>query len=332
MSQRTNKSERKTPQPGELARLARELGSPRGVDPIPPDQYLTYMGDEHPETLRLWAWVLSKTIRLGHRRASCVDERGRPLRLSDAARELEIGEANVRRAWRWLEAQGRVRRDGSRLVLTGEITRGEEKAGRSVHALPPYLRLIPAPARKMLDQLPVSQAQQCKAILEALQAKRTALISQAVAYARYLSDVQIDRACESFGIIRHSGPPRQAPEVAFHQAPGEETAGRSVHAPVSTDAPGEPNLPGPSLLTQRVSEILSPYPLPETPEAPAPNVETELCARCNGSGLRIQENVRESPGRAREIQRYQVICGCAAGDELRARRVGAGGQASTPAR
>jgi hypothetical protein len=78
--------------------LMREIGSTKGYDPMPPDQYLTYQNKRYPPKLRLWAWMLSKTIRQGHRSAYAVEEHGKGLTIQHGAADLDMDEGDVRRA------------------------------------------------------------------------------------------------------------------------------------------------------------------------------------------------------------------------------------------
>jgi hypothetical protein len=136
-----------------LETFARELGSTKGLDPIPPDQYLTFQDKRYPPTIRLWAWHLAHTIRLGKRKAWAVDDAGKELTLQHAAADLGMDGGNIRHAWRQLEIEGRVRKDGRRLRICGDIqTLGAEKEKRSevcTNTLPlSILNQIPAANRK----------------------------------------------------------------------------------------------------------------------------------------------------------------------------------------
>lgn len=318
----------KRPESGELKRLAAELGSPRGLDPIPPDQYLTFMEPHNPESLRLWAWVLSKTIRLGHRSASCVDERGRALSLADAARELAMDAGSVRRAWRWIESQGKVRRTGGRLFCAGEIVKGEEKAGRAVQPLPPFLRLLSPELRQQIEALPKERRGELTAKLEQMQAKRYELQREAMAYARYVSDLEIDTVCESFGLRRHTGPPRPTPAAPFPLLTREQMANELVQPAGGTLPKNGRGSPAPSILTSE--SLREPIPLPpfrkrkgELKETP----ETE-CKRCQGSGL-VRYTITPKPGEVRSWTESSVkFCSCAAGEKLESAEPGAAAAAA----
>jgi len=128
--------------------LMRMIGSTRGYDPIPPDQYLTYQDQRYAPKLRLWAWMLSRTIRQGYRSPHAVDQNGHALGLQHAAADLGMDVANVYRAWRELEVEGRVKREGNRLRICGDVRlpesvseKGEDEANKIVCTdnLPTYI-------------------------------------------------------------------------------------------------------------------------------------------------------------------------------------------------
>lgn len=101
--------------------LAKAMKTKKGFDPMPPDQYLTYRDRRYPPAVRLWAWIISKTMRLGHRSPFCVDGQGRDLSLSDAYRELGLDRSLARRALKELESEGRVQLQGYRIHLTADF-------------------------------------------------------------------------------------------------------------------------------------------------------------------------------------------------------------------
>jgi hypothetical protein len=105
-----------------LTELMHAMGSAKGFDPIPPDQYLTLRDKRYPPGQRLLWWLHSKTIRHGHRSPYAVDDQGRELWLKHAAVELDMDGGNIRREWGELEREGRVRREGRRLYLNGAVT------------------------------------------------------------------------------------------------------------------------------------------------------------------------------------------------------------------
>jgi hypothetical protein len=150
---------RKPPQASEgngaLSDFTQAIGSSKGFDPIPPDQYLTYQDRRYSPSQRLWAWMLAHTIALGHRSPWAVDRKTKKLlQIDDAARDLGMDPGDARRAWRELAAEGRVRKDGAKLVLAGDFalppnTSAQKKVctdlflpyyQRQIAKLPPHLR------------------------------------------------------------------------------------------------------------------------------------------------------------------------------------------------
>lgn len=190
---------------GQLApvQLMREMGSTKGFDPIPPDQYLTLRDSRYPPEQRLLWWMASKTIRYGHRSPYAVDELGKELRINHAEAELGIDPGNLRRAWRELEAEGRVRTEGRRLYLNGSVTlpalKAKEKRSEVCTDLfPPYLV-------KKINRLP---AERQKALLTEYAQESAAekdVIKEAVAAARSIFDQRKDTILSRFGIKKIQG-------------------------------------------------------------------------------------------------------------------------------
>ncbi|MES2135767.1 MAG: hypothetical protein V4502_01735 [Pseudomonadota bacterium] len=160
----------------EVARLMTEMGSTKGFDPMPPDQYLYFLGKAEPPLQRLLALVRSLTIRVGHWSPYCVDEHGKELRLADLQRLLDIDHGNFQRAVREAKARGLVRigsndagsnrtghnsRHPYRVYLCGSVAEstvyngGEEKGGVSADteqkAKPAWLRLSLAQRARVLE-------------------------------------------------------------------------------------------------------------------------------------------------------------------------------------
>lgn len=101
--------------------LMRAMGSKKGSDPIPPDQYLCFLTSKDPEQQFL-AWVRSKTIRHKHRSPHCVDERGHPLSLSHAAADLRWSLSYASRICSSLKAKGLVDKDeAGKIYLCGSV-------------------------------------------------------------------------------------------------------------------------------------------------------------------------------------------------------------------
>lgn len=88
--------------------LMRLMGSKKGSDPIPPDQYLYFLEDPDPEQ-RVPAYVRSKTIRMGHRSPFCVDEHARPITLDRLAADCGWQPSHASEYLSRLETKGLVR-------------------------------------------------------------------------------------------------------------------------------------------------------------------------------------------------------------------------------
>ena len=104
-----------------LSQFATDLGSPNGLDPIPPAQYLQFL-QSPDEELRLWGWMLQHTIGRNARSIFAVDTKGRDLNFKHAAADLDIDLSNVYKKWGGLVKIGCVKRDDEgRLVLCGDF-------------------------------------------------------------------------------------------------------------------------------------------------------------------------------------------------------------------
>jgi len=146
-----------------LVQFAKDLGCKKGLDPIPPDQYLTYQDARYSPALRLWAWLLAHTIRQKHRKPYAVDAHGKEMTLQNAATDLQMDDGNVRRAWRELEIEKRVRKEGPRLYAAGDfqlpktVEDGEQKGNKKVctDLFPQYilkqLKKLPLETRKTIE-------------------------------------------------------------------------------------------------------------------------------------------------------------------------------------
>jgi hypothetical protein len=219
---------------GPLIELMRAMGSTKGFDPIPPDQYLTYLDKRYPLGQRLIWWVASKTIRHGHRSPWCVDEQGKELYLKHAAGELDVDQANLRREWRDLEAEGRVHVDGRRLCLNGTVTlpASEAKEKRSevcTDLFPPYLL-------KQIKRLP---AERREALLIEYQRETTTeakVLAEAVAGVRSIFDQRKDTLLTQFGVKKIRERKRREAESPLVPVLAEFVE-RSVHTRASPPVP-----------------------------------------------------------------------------------------------
>jgi len=180
-----------------LMELMLAMGSTKGFDPIPPEQYLTLRDKRYPPEQRLLWWLASKTIRHGHRSPYAVDDQGKELRLKHAAGELNMERGNVRRAWRHLEADGRVHTEGRRLYLNGAVKLpAETKEKRSevcTDLFPPYLM-------KQIKNLPPERQNELLTRYEQETAIEAKVLAEAVAAVRSIFDQRKDSILSEFGV------------------------------------------------------------------------------------------------------------------------------------
>jgi len=119
----------------------RAMGAPR-FDPLPPDQHKWQRLKHWPEVIRLWSWMVAHTCHWPILSPYAVDQEGYELHLENASADLDMDEANVRRAWRlgcrmglWgnrSAQKGNKYRGQRRLYFYGavDLKRAEEEAGK----------------------------------------------------------------------------------------------------------------------------------------------------------------------------------------------------------
>lgn len=178
--------------------LVKQMGSKKGYDPIPPDQYLYFLNSAD-EVQRVVAWVRSKTIRLGHRSPWAVTPNAtRPLTKADLARDCFSGNrGNAVTAWTRAEQVGLVFvNEKGFLCLNGAVpmppkrrTKGEPEVSAQT-PLPRYLI-------EKIRSLPEASRNSAEAHFKAIIAYRAKLEHEAVAMAR----IAVDRIEDS--ISRH---------------------------------------------------------------------------------------------------------------------------------
>lgn len=109
-------------------KLMKKIGA-KSSSPMPPEQHAFFLTDSQTDVNRFVAWVWEGTIKVGHptkgfgpRSPYCVDEKGKPLRVEDAADYFGWEPAYARRMQRRAKAQGRIRTDDHRRIwLCGEV-------------------------------------------------------------------------------------------------------------------------------------------------------------------------------------------------------------------
>ena len=133
-----------------LADLMKALGA-KYWDPLPADQHKWQRAASEPPLYRMWSWLVTHTVGVGHRSAYAVSSDGRELHMEHAIKDLEMDHANAYRTWREGVAKGLWRagtdEEGRRrLYLTGKVRAkevspvGEEKAKDvCADSWPPYI-------------------------------------------------------------------------------------------------------------------------------------------------------------------------------------------------
>lgn len=201
---------KKVPNQSEVSALMAEMGSLKGFDPMPPDQYLYFLGKKEPPLQRLLAMVRACTVQRGRRSAHCVDERGKDLRLADLEKLLDMEHGNFKRVMREAIERGLIRvgraepgsgqnshnsRHPHRIYLCGSVAEsngyegGEEKGGVCTDPLR-FLSItqkeVYAGWRK--DQQERFYAEFDSAVNYKLQVER-----EAIALARHIGDRALDQ-------------------------------------------------------------------------------------------------------------------------------------------
>lgn len=273
--------------------LMKELGSAKGFDPFPPDQYLSFIDERYPATWRLWAWVLSKTIRQGHRQPYCVDAKGRELRLQHAAADLDMDVSNVYRAWRELESEGRVRRTGEKgkLFICGDVRlpreQGEEEAKLScTDNLPPYILL-------QVKKLPQARQEEFWARRKAEMDRARQLKADVMAAARCIETLLEDNLFASFGVKK------------IREADRREEPTALVEAILPLVEPGL--RPGSNSVKQRVEMLARAIHVKRTSTIPAMATEaTEMLKQADPGEVELAQELYESDYAARAQRPPQV--------------------------
>ena len=183
-----------TKAPSQLEQFAALIGSRKGTDPIPPDQYRTYQDKRYPGPMRLWSWLLEHSIAPGQRNGPATSK-GRPVKLTEAALALKMNGTAIREAWKVLEQENRVRRekDGS-LWISGDFTLGEETAKKSLYNLFADYQL------REINKLPEPIRKQFIAEELADRKRRDSAIADLVASARFIFDERQNSRFQRYGV------------------------------------------------------------------------------------------------------------------------------------
>lgn len=204
----------------QFQRLAREMESPKGLDPMPPDQYRYFLGPKESPLQRLLALVRSKTCAEGHRSAFCVDEHGKELRLADLRRELAIDWGNFRRCVEEAKARGLIRVGGRkspnggasshphRVFLCGSVAESvgyKEQADSSTSLY--RLVLLTPEQRKIYDGWAAEKQVRFYADFERVVKYKDDVEKEAIALARAITDRALDQV-----LAAHALPKKRLPK------------------------------------------------------------------------------------------------------------------------
>jgi hypothetical protein len=208
MSAQSSTLRKEPQQEGQSAAVAlmQAIGSTKGSDPFPPDQYLTFQDARYEPDRRLWAWLLASTIRFGRgnsarygrRSPFAVSETGKPLRLQDAAVDLKMHLSNLMKAWKVIAGEGRARRDDEgRLWIEGEITLPVISEGKAkkvcTNLFPPYIL-------KQINKLAPERRAELLAEHQADIALQERVQAEFVAGVRFIFDQRQDTRFHAFGV------------------------------------------------------------------------------------------------------------------------------------
>ena len=203
-------AEGETPNRSSVQQLMHDMGA-RSFDPMPPDQYLSYLDRRYSPAQRLWAWLLAKTIRRGHRSPYAVDERGNDLYLKHAAAELQMDPGNARHAWRQLENEGRAKVEGRRLCLCGTVKpkadfpANKKRSGVCTSTFPPYIA-------NQINKLNPEVKAEFFARYEQEDKRQSAFTADLVAGVRTIFDLRKDTVLSEFGIKKKREKKRRDPK------------------------------------------------------------------------------------------------------------------------
>ena len=112
--------------------LMKEIGSPNGFDPLPPDQHRWMMDPNVPPLQRMWGWMIKHTVHWGHRSPYAISQQqGHELHIEHAAKDLGMDVANAHHTWkkgvdRGLWRNGQPSEGPRRLYLTGKVPKSQQ--------------------------------------------------------------------------------------------------------------------------------------------------------------------------------------------------------------
>lgn len=224
---------------GATMRLMAEMGSEKGWDPIPPDQYLYFLGKHEAPLQRLLALVRKLTIGRDARSPYCMDENGKEVRSAHLEKMLGMDHGNFQRALKEAVERKLIRVgsrsspsqspldgprahrkvDGAsahphRVYLLGSVPKsagykeGEEKGGVCTDS---YL----TPAQKeIVTGWPEERRTRFYAEFETAVKFKRQIEADAIALARVAGDRALDQVLSAHALPKRRLPKRREPESA----------------------------------------------------------------------------------------------------------------------
>jgi hypothetical protein len=206
------------PEESEFRRLAREMESPKGLDPIPPDQIAYFLPKTEPPLQRLLALVRMTTCAKGRRSAHCVDEAGKELRLADLRRMLAMDWGNFRRTVEEAKTRGLIRigdrhhrAHPHRVFLCGTVAEsvGYKELAEEATSLYRLVLLTPE-QRKLYDAWPVEKQTRFYADFERAVKYKEEIEQEAIALAREITEGELNRVYAEHELPKKRLPKRRA--------------------------------------------------------------------------------------------------------------------------
>lgn len=199
--------------------LMKAIKSPDGYEPIP-WSHIRWHFNEESVRVRLWAWMMSKTLKKGHWSAY-AKETGRDgieieLHLSHAAIALAEDGGNIRRAWREGEELGWWRRgtkkEGEKkLFICGNVPAVAQNGGEDTAKRKVCRNLLPGPISKQTKSWAPAKLQELTAWWERRQLLRDTVLREVVDVARDMLDEEDDTGLEGWGLAPSRNKPHRRP-------------------------------------------------------------------------------------------------------------------------
>lgn len=189
--------------------LMRAIGTKEIWDPFIRSQYRTFVDKRYSPFIRLWAWVASKT--LGNKSDYCIDENGRELHLNDAAADLHMDPAAVRRAWAQLEHERRVKKAGSKLLICGDVSLPNVQDSNDEEGL---YSPVPGYLEQQLRKLHSEEDQErFRSRFEHVRRRFRVVHAELVRAVRSIEEEEQDALLREFGLTRNRQRKRRMPPI-----------------------------------------------------------------------------------------------------------------------